>query len=216
MSQALTFLREFVRKPKQVGAIAPSSATLAKTMVAAANIEAGHAVVELGAGTGPFTRALVANHADAHFLALEPSSSLAGVLRQEFPGIEVVERFAQDLPEIVEDWGYPKIDRILSGLPWTVWPQEVQDSIFDAIGATLKPDGQFVTFTYVHSQVLPGARQLLRTLRERFAEVDTTPIIWANIPPAFVYVCRRPHSTAPVTSVGGEESVHGVATLDGE
>ena len=196
MSQALTFLREFVRKPKQVGAITPSSPTLARAMVEAAQIESGHAVVELGAGTGPFTRAVIANHPDAHFLALEPSSSLATVLRQEFPGLEVVERFAQDLPEIVSEWGHPEIDRILSGLPWTVWPQEVQDAIFDGIGASLKPDGQFVTFTYVHSQVLPGARQLHRTLKRRFEQVETTPIIWANIPPAFVYICRKPQSTA--------------------
>jgi phospholipid N-methyltransferase len=52
--------------------------------------------------------------------------------------------------------------------------------------------GAFTTFAYLHGMSLAAARRFRRTLRETFDEVLVSATVWRNVPPAFVYVCRRP------------------------
>lgn len=192
------FLKDVVRRPSEMGAIAPSGAELAYRMVDAAQIAPHHVVVELGAGTGSITRAIRDRAPTAPLLALEPGRELAAVLRAKFPDVEVSERLAQELPAILGEWGHPAVDRVLSGLPWTIWPREVQEDILRAVTSKMRPDGRLVTFTYVHSQVLPGADRLKELLGRFFERVERTRIAWRNVPPAFAYVASAPRD--PVTT----------------
>jgi len=189
----LLFFREFTRAPKLIGSVVPSGNQLARRMVSAADIRAGHVVVEIGAGTGPFTRAIRAAHPDdIELLLVEPSAELAAVLRRDFPGVVVDERYAQDLPAIVGEWGKPQVDRIVSGLPWTMWPEDVIAKGLDAVIEVLGPGGRMVTFSYVHAQaILPGARRFRRLLQARFSKVERTEVQWRNFPPALVFVCDK-------------------------
>ena len=189
---AWTFLREFLRDPAKVGALAPSGRALAELEVGAAGIEPGHVVVELGAGTGPMTAALLEHHSDNLLICLEPADELADCLEQRFPSLRVHRRFAQDLPDILAEVGATKVDRVVSSLPWAAWSSTLQDAVFEGIEAVLAPDGRMVTFTYAHTAVLPNARRFRSKLHEHFDSVHTTRIAWANIPPAFVYVCDTP------------------------
>lgn len=192
VDHVLTFIREFAKEPKHIGAVAPSSDFLAEHMVRAAQIEPGQPVVELGAGTGPITQKIreVAPHSP--LLALEPNPEFAAALREKCPRVQVVEANAHDLPAIVQAWGHPKVPRIVSSLPWAMWPQEVQDPIFDAIVDCMAPGGRMVTFTYLHSQVVPMGIRLKKTLHRRFSDVLRTTVQWRNLPPAFVWVCSKP------------------------
>lgn len=186
-----TFFREFTRSPGKVGSIAPSSKFLADELIEAADIQPGHVVVELGAGTGPVTRRLSAVINGNPFLAIEPNPEMARWVREQVPEAEVVEGFAQDLPMLLQQWGYPKADRIISSLPFAGWQEAMQDEVMDAVLQSLKPDGRMVTFTYLHSQVLPGALRFKRKLHSAFAQVRKSKPILANVPPAFVYICDR-------------------------
>jgi len=192
MGPVLTFMREFIRDPVCLGAVAPSGRELAALTVQSAEIQPGHVVVELGAGTGPMTAEIIANHAVNPFLALEPKPALAAALRARFPDLEVDERYCQSLLEICTEWGHPKVDRIVSSLPWAIWPDEVQRTAFEGIAQVMTPDARMVTFTYAHSQVLPAAKRFKETLERQFESVEKTRIAWANVPPALVYVCDRP------------------------
>ena len=58
----------------------------------------------------------------------------------------------------------------------------------DAVSAAMAPGGRLVTFTYVHSQVLPASLRFRKILQRYFGVVRRTKIQWANVPPAFVYV----------------------------
>jgi phospholipid N-methyltransferase len=51
------FIRQFLRTPGSIGAVAPSSKYLAKAMVAGVVLEPGQRLLEFGPGTGPFTAA---------------------------------------------------------------------------------------------------------------------------------------------------------------
>lgn len=186
------FAKDVVRRPMQMGAIAPSGPELAGIMLDAARVEPGHVIVELGAGTGPITRVIRSRFPTNPLLAFEPGEAMAKRLRAEFPDVEVSTRYAQDLPEVLAAWGQPAVDRVISGLPWAIWPRELQTQIMNAVVSQLQPDGCLVTFTYVHSQVLPGAGSLRGLLDRHFGRVERTRVAWKNTPPAFAYVAREP------------------------
>lgn len=189
---AVTFLRSFVADPVTIGAVAPSSSYLAELMVEAAEIAPVHAVVELGAGSGPMTAALQARHPNVPLLVLEPVAPLAATLRARFPNVDVREAWAQDLGPLVTEWGHPRVDRVVSSLPWAIWSAELQASVFDGVFAALTPDARLVTFTYWHAQPLPAAKRFRATLDSRFEQVTRTRVEWRNLPPAFVFVCDKP------------------------
>lgn len=193
---AVTFLREFVKDPVQLGAVAPSGAELARLMVEAAELRPGHVVVELGAGTGPMTAEILRQRPDGPFVALEPSPPLAETLRRRFPGARIEQRYAQDLRAILTEMGQDHADRVVSSLPWAIWSDQLQSEVFAAILDVLADDGRMVTFAYVHALPLPAARRLRRALEARFASVTTTRVAWWNVPPALVYACDRPRRGA--------------------
>ena len=187
-----SFMREFARHPAKLGAVAPSGEDLARRTVEAAQILPGHVVVELGAGTGPMTAQIVTNYPRNPFHAVEPNPKLAQKLRDKYPEVPVAETYAQDLPELVAAWGHPQVDRIVSGLPFAIWPGYVQEACFHGICDALADDGRMVTFTYVHAQMLPAAKRLRERLRHHFGSVRKSRVTWANLPPAFVFVCDEP------------------------
>jgi len=184
-----TFFKEFARAPGKVGSITPSSKFLAEEMIESVAIGSGDVVVELGAGTGPVTRHIVDALDGNPFLTLEPNAEMAQVVRSRLPEVEVVEGFAQNLPGLLQDWGHPKADRVISSLPFAAWPASVQDEVIAAIVSSMNPGGRLVTFTYLHSQLLPGAVRLRKKLKQAFGTVRKSKPILANVPPAFVYIC---------------------------
>lgn len=186
-----TFLRAVARAPTAVGAVAPSSPALAAMMVRCADIRPGHVVVELGAGTGPMTRALRAAHPDVPLLSLEPDPGLAAAARASATGAEVVEAFAQDLPALLAERGWGPADRVVSSLPFAAWSEDLQEAVFRGILEAMAPRARFVTFTYAHSPWLAAGRRARQRLQASFARVEVSPIVWCNLPPAFVYVCDR-------------------------
>ena len=65
------FLRSFLRSPRQVGAVLPTSRWAVRAMLDLAPIEHARCVVEMGAGTGPYTREILTRlRPDARFLSL--------------------------------------------------------------------------------------------------------------------------------------------------
>jgi phosphatidylethanolamine/phosphatidyl-N-methylethanolamine N-methyltransferase len=189
---AALFLRQFVQSPRTVGAVLPSSAALARAMLAPIDFASGRTIVEFGPGTGAFTRAIAARLAPGcRYLGIELNPQFVRGLAAEFPHLTFVHGSVADLTQILAAHGIDSIDAIACGLPWASLPIPLQETVFAAIDRALVPGGVFVTFGYLQSLVLPGAWALRRRLRHRFAEVRHTPIVWGNVPPAFVYVCRK-------------------------
>lgn len=191
MANNQLILKAFAKGPENIGALAPSSRRLATRMVELADIESDHVVVELGAGTGPMTRALAAAHGGARLFALEPDPELAKACRSAAPSVHVEEAFAQELPSLIRSWGISGVDRVVSSLPFAGWKSALQEEVFGAILEVMKPGGRMVTFSYAHSPWLPAGRRAKRRLNDTFASVTRSKIVWANLPPAFVYICDK-------------------------
>src|SRR4051812_19294517 len=98
----LLFWRRYLERPLGIGAIAPSSRALARAMVEALAPAPGDTVVELGAGTGVFTRALLERGVAREKLVLvEFDEHFAKHLKQAFPGVEVIQGDARELPRLL-------------------------------------------------------------------------------------------------------------------
>ena len=80
---------------------------------------------------------------------------------------------------------------MISGLPWALFPKSRQITILDQTMRVLKRGGRFITFAYPQSMVLPAAKHLAALLPNYFTTVSKSPIVWLNVPPAFVYRCVR-------------------------
>lgn len=186
----LEFFQAFIREPASVGALSPSSRALALAMIDRFDLRHAATVVELGAGTGAFTGLILEQIGkDTKFIAMELDRIHARSLKRRFTGVTVYNDSAERLADYLQQ--NQRADYIISGLPWANIPADCQERIMEAILASLAPSGIFTTFAYLHARWLPKARQFRRALEERFARVETSSIIWRNLPPAFVYRCRE-------------------------
>jgi phosphatidylethanolamine/phosphatidyl-N-methylethanolamine N-methyltransferase len=182
-SSKLLFLKQFLTTPFNVGSIVPSSKRVAELMVANLNLEEGDVVVELGPGTGVFTRELLAQGVVADRLILvEFNADFAKHLRSEFPDVTVIEGDAGKLPQILESLGYGKIKRIVSGIPMRSLKPAQGSAITSAIAASLEIGGVAVQFTYVKMPPLAEAAAAAGGLVGKQAAIALK-----NVPPAFVW-----------------------------
>lgn len=192
MADHATFLKNFLRNPTQVGAIAPSSPGLVDAMVQWIDWETAKTVVEFGPGTGVFTEAASKRiRVDGKFFAIERSADLAQRTRQRCPGVAVYEDSATNIAEICRRESVDQIDAVICGLPWAAFPESLQTEIMDAMMSVLKPGGQFATFAYWQGVILPAGMRFSRRLRGTFSSVHRSQTVWKNLPPAFVYRCVR-------------------------
>lgn len=189
-----TFFRQWLKNPREVAAISPSSKQLARQMVHQLPRHCRR-VIELGGGTGVLTRAVLAHGVKAEdLLVLELNEELHQHLHREFPGVHAVCGDAMHLGEIAHSHGFTgdqRADAIVSGLGLLNMPRISQQLILAAAFEAMQPEGRFVQFTY--SPANPVSREVLEALELTSRRASFT---WWNVPPATVYVYQRRVSRA--------------------
>ena len=192
----MSFMREFVKDPMTVASLTPSSRALARQMTAPVPATGQPVVAELGPGTGAFSGAIQAILAGrGRHVAIDLNEHFTTLLAGSFPGLEAVTADAGDLSAVLASFGYDHADVVVSGLPWAAFGHEQQHRLLDAVIQALAPDGAFTTFAYVHARWSGAAVRFRRSLEARFEEVVLGRTVWANLPPALVYHCRRPRKS---------------------
>lgn len=185
------FLKRWLRRPLAVGAVVPSGRLLAEAMarttLGAIQGRDGH-VIELGAGTGQVTRALLAAGIPGDRLALiERDPELAAFLRRHFRGPQIIEGDAARLPRLLAAHRVEEVAAVVSSLPLLSLPAEVVNGIVHGVFEVMPRGAALVQFTYGPSQPVPrGLREGLRLVGARGRR------IWRNVPPAVVWTFRRP------------------------
>ncbi|WP_112154523.1 MULTISPECIES: class I SAM-dependent methyltransferase [Agrobacterium] len=183
-----TFLKSWAAKPLQVAAIAPSGRALAHLMTRDIGPFTGP-VIELGPGTGVFTRSLLTRGVAPRDLTLvEYGPEFASLLHSRFPGTRVLEMDAARLKRI--DYDSPQsVGAVVSGLPLLSMSPRAIMSIVSGAFDHLRADGAFYQFTYGHRCPVP--QRILDRLGLRASVVGKTVL---NIPPATVYRITRRRS----------------------
>jgi phospholipid N-methyltransferase len=182
------FFRRWVRNPRQVAAVAPSSRELAARMVDEVPPGA-HRVIELGPGTGVMTEALLARGLPPDgLLAVELDPALHDTLRVRFPLLRLVQGDARHLDALASEFAAPgEVDAVISSLGLLGMDEADRGAVLSAAFKLLRPDGRFIQFTYgPQPPVADAVRQALGLA------VRKGNFILRNVPPATVYVYERP------------------------
>ncbi|WP_028926338.1 class I SAM-dependent methyltransferase [Pseudonocardia acaciae] len=192
-----TFIRAAIRRPQLIGAVAPSTRGLGEQLAAIVPQRGTPTVVELGPGTGPVS-AIIRQRmpSGGRQLAVEIDMNMVDYLRRRHPWLTVLPGDAAALDTLLADADVRRVDAVVSGLPWSIFPLPRQERMLGSICQVLNPGGAFTTFGYLHARRMSGARRFHELLERRFEEVVVTRAVWSNLPPALVYVCRRavPHA----------------------
>ncbi len=176
------FLRRWAANPLQMGSVVPSSPALGRRIAKLIERSADEVVVELGAGTGAITRALLAGGVPAERLVVvEIVPDMAQHLARAFPGVTVVQGDAFALPEALPAALHGRIGTAICGIPLVLLPLEQQRRFVAAVEA-VAPGRGFLLYTYCITSPLPWRALGLSARREAW-----TPL---NVPPASVWRYR--------------------------
>ena len=175
------FFRSFLTSPRRVGAVIPTSARAVRATLDLAPLEQARCVVEMGAGTGPYTRELLARlRPDARLLAFEIDPALARALADELrdPRLRVINDSAERVDSYLDG---ARADVIVSALPFTSLPAGVREDLLAAARRALAADGTMLVLQY--------SPFIQRRLEQVFGAVERR-IVARNLPPAFLFACR--------------------------
>lgn len=180
----IRFLKTWVDKPMQMGAVTPSSPALAARMAAFVDPARPGMVVELGPGTGVVTKALLDRGVPPERLAsIEYSADFCTLLRHRFPGIHVVHGDAYAIRRTLGRLGEAPLAAVVSGLPLLTRPPAQRIHLLEEALAMMPPGAPFVQFSYsLVPPVPPGAGDY---------SIERSNWVVMNLPPARVWVYRR-------------------------
>ncbi len=183
MRQNARFFGSFLAHPLRVGAVVPTSRRTVQLMLEMANLPEALRIVEFGAGTGAYTREILARVGpDAHVVAFEIEPALAADLsaRLEDPRLHLVKDSAERAEEYLAG---EKMDVVVSSLPFASMTKQVRRAILEQATRILRDDGVLLVIQY--------STVLQRDLERRFASVRRRVSLF-NVPPAFLFACRTP------------------------
>lgn len=188
-----TFLRRAVREPATIGAVLPTSRHVAAAMTGVLPTTGTPTVVELGPGTGVLSAAARDRLPPrARQIAVELDPEMVDYLRTSQPWLRVLHGDATHLRDLLEAEGITRADAVISSIPWTLLPAERQRQALNEVACLLQPDGVFTAITYLTTLWRTNTAAFLRSVHACFDEVLPRSTVWRNVPPARIYVCRRP------------------------
>ena len=172
------FLGQLLKKPHQVVALAPSSRALSAEMAATLDPEGGP-VIELGAGTGRITQAIIDRGIAAERIhSIEMNPVFCERLRTDFPGLNVYQMSAGDVGDLPVEGA----QAVVSGLPLLSMPYDLQNAILTGTFRQVGSSGTYIQFTYGPK---PPVKAEIRAAMG--LTWTTSRKIWGNLPPARVY-----------------------------
>lgn len=186
MSDLAAFLRAWAKDPLSIAAVAPSSPALAKLITAEIMPDMAP-VLELGPGTGVFTKALLARGLEQSDLILvENEADFANLLANRYPQARVLRGDAARVRKHRDLLNGKLAGATISGLPILNMSARQQMMIMRGCFELMRPGGRFFQFTY--SPIAPIRRPVLDRLGLKARRLSST---LRNLPPAAVYEISR-------------------------
>ncbi|WP_236038057.1 class I SAM-dependent methyltransferase [Belnapia arida] len=165
-----------------MGSIVPSSRTLSSRIANLAVADGDGVVLEIGAGTGVISRAMLdAGIAPERLVLVEIVPDMADHLRESLPGTTVLCADAFALPQHLPERFVGRVSSVICGIPLVLLPIERQRLFVEGV-ERVAPGLGFLLYTYCITSPLPYRKLGLSAKRETW-----TP---RNFPPASVWRYR--------------------------
>lgn len=182
----ITFLSEYIRHPRATGAIAPSSKHLARKMAEQINYKVANTIVELGPGTGVFTKEILKRKApDTTLILIEINETFIKQLQKEFrhmPNLHIIHGSAENMKDYLNELNLTTIDVVISGLPFASMQTTISKNILKKVSDCLDSDGRFITFQY---------SLVKKSFIQQYFPSIALKKVWCNLPPAYVLSCKK-------------------------
>ena len=191
-----TFVGEALTNFPTVAAISPSSRYLATAMLEPLPLARARVALELGAGTGAITHALLDQlPPQATLLVFEINPRFFDCLRRSIfdPRVILINSSAENLDSELRRRGIRQVDAVASSLGLAFMPDHVRQALFQRLSPFLHQKSVFTQYQYIHGLQLVGGRLSrlnLRPLLNRYFGSVQSRIVWRNLPPAFVFTCH--------------------------
>ncbi len=190
LPSSLQFVKAFL-SDVTVASIAPSSAVTIEELGKLVDFPNVQMAVELGAGDGAVTSALIEHiRPEALLHAIEVNQSLAQILDDSIADrrLKVVHGDARDYFDALRAKGI-QADLVVSGIPFSLLSTRSARKLLRDIADSLAPDGQFILYqTWLPP--LFTSRRLKRLLRKDF-EIDRTVNVYRNLPPLQIISVKK-------------------------
>ena len=184
-NQALLFARNFLRYPKVLGSVIPSSRFLVDQLLRHVDWSAARLIVEYGPGVGTVTGEILRRmRPDALLIAIELNDEFVDFLAANYPDprLRVVRGSALEVDTFLRELERAHADAIVSGIPFSTISLDLRQSILSKSYQALGPGGRLLVYQFSRA-VLPHLRENFRQISEEFVPF--------NILPARVYCCTK-------------------------
>jgi phospholipid N-methyltransferase len=186
MDSFFHFFKESVASIATTGTIKPSSKYLIKNCLKNLVLPEADHIIEFGPGNGCITQQLAANIADStHLYSFEVNPNFYAHCSEKFSAhdnVFILNESAFNFDTVLEKASIQQVDYIISSLPLALFDDSDIDVLLDKVHHYLKKGGIFIQYQYSLSMY----KQLKRTFN--VVKLDLTV---RNLPPAFVYKCRK-------------------------
>lgn len=187
---ALLFARHFVRHPRMLGSVVPSSRYLVERLLRYVDWRRARVVVEYGPGVGTFTREIL-NRLRPHatLVVIEKNPAFVRYLQESLddPRLQIVAGSAENVTQILLQLRLLQADYLIAGIPFSTLPGEDRRRILSASREVLAPSGEMLVYQFSGS-----VRGDLQATFERVS----TGLEPRNFPPARWFRCRKAEPTS--------------------
>jgi phospholipid N-methyltransferase len=183
--QILLFGRNFIKHPKMLGSLIPSSRFLVNKVLSEVDWARARIFLEYGPGVGTFTTEILRRmRPDAVLIVLETNADFVRFLRAKIHDdrLHVIHGSAVDADTALARLKLGHADYVISGIPYTTIPPEAREMILRKTHSVLHPNGAFLVYQFTRT-VLPHLQQVFGRVHESFEPL--------NVMPARLFFCRH-------------------------
>jgi phospholipid N-methyltransferase len=179
----LLFARNFLKHPRMLGSLIPSSRFLIEQILRQMDWSRAKVVVEYGPGVGTITTEILKRMGpDARLVVFETNPEFVRFLRESVRDsrLHIVHGSAGEIRNVLRKLGLGHADYVISGIPFSTMPEQVRSSILKATHSAVGDDGAFIVYQF-SSKVKPYLERTFRQVDRGFEPL--------NILPAHLYYC---------------------------
>ena len=190
--QKANFIYQFLKNPKEIGAITPSSKHVTRNILSFLDFNKEKLfLIEYGPGTGPFTSEIVKRLKPNHqLIIIELNAEFATKLKEKYKdhkNVKIYQDCVTNVKKIINKIGIEKVDYIVSGIPFSSLPKNITLDILTNTKSIMSPNSLFLTFQY---------SKYRKRILEKYFNIIDIKFIARNIPSAYIFCMKRNQSSS--------------------